>query len=167
MQRYLLRSCVIPNMSAALIKKAYYVQAGGMSTSYSVCADWDFWCHIAMLCDFHYCTKPLNNFRTHTTSIRSTFSLQHQLFEIMGLLYAAAERIPIDESERYRFNMGIANIWAGQFTSNPLVWLRSFPAVWYKSYKYSKVTGVYLWIIICQKLAQKLFKLDGRNAGDE
>ncbi|MCP4176490.1 MAG: glycosyltransferase, partial [bacterium] len=47
MQLFLLNSCVIPNMSAALFKREYFENIAGISSKYKACADWDLWCRIS------------------------------------------------------------------------------------------------------------------------
>lgn len=75
MQKFLLKSCVIPNMSAALIRKNIFDAVGGLSLLYRACADWDLWCRIAENSDFYYVAASLNNFRSHSTTVRNTASV--------------------------------------------------------------------------------------------
>lgn len=42
MSRFLLHSCVIPNMSAALIRRECFTALGYLSSDYRVCNDWEF-----------------------------------------------------------------------------------------------------------------------------
>ena len=84
---YLLDSCIIPNLSAALINKELFDKAGGLSNRYFVLADWDFWLRISQVCDFYYVKTILNNFRQHDASIRSTIKIEKHIEELM-LMYS-------------------------------------------------------------------------------
>ena len=84
---FLLDSCIIPNLSAALIKKSFYDQLGGLSDNYLVLADWDFWLRMSLITDFYYIREPLNNFRQHSTTIRSTIKMKRQLEELFNMFF--------------------------------------------------------------------------------
>jgi len=93
MQRFLLASCVIPNMSAALIRKSCFESVGGLSDKYKTCSDWDFWFRVALITDFFYVSEPLNNFRRHSSSMDSIMGAKTQLLEIQELLHEAIARV--------------------------------------------------------------------------
>ena len=80
-------------MSAALIRRKFFDMAGGFSSKYRLCADWDFWCRISACCDFYYVTEALNNFRSHGTTLRSLLGIPLTVIEIMEILYAAPGRL--------------------------------------------------------------------------
>lgn len=151
MQEFLLSACVIPNMSAALIRKPYFERAGGLSSLYKASADWDFWCRISELCDFYYVSRPLNNFRTHPTTVRSTFGLRLQMVEMFDFLYGFARRLDLKGARRFRFKLGTAVIWGGRFRGNGLNWLKSFPYIWMDSLKYDKLSILYLFLAAAAK----------------
>lgn len=112
MQRFLLIACVIPNMSAALCRKKYFSRAGGLSTSYRACSDWDFWCRMAKFCDFYYVNEPLNNFRRHPTTIRQSFGLDAQLLEIYAILNNASLEFCLNKVERIGFKINLGYVFA-------------------------------------------------------
>ena len=112
MQRFLLKSCVIPNMSAALFRRKYFNAVSGFSESFKVCADWDFWCRMAKVCDFYYVAGPLNNFRRHPTTVRAVFGLERQFFEIFRLLHDALPGISLNEIEKLQFKANLGYIFA-------------------------------------------------------
>jgi glycosyltransferase involved in cell wall biosynthesis len=151
MQKYFLIHCVIPNMSAALLRKKYYYLAGGLSSAYQACADWDFWCRVAQCCDFYYVTKPLNNFRTHSTTVRSTFGIKLQVSEMFDLLYRAFIHVQLNYSEQFKFRMNLGFTWANFITYSPVNWIRSFPAIWLKSIQYEKLSILYLFLGLVRK----------------
>ncbi|SFN30255.1 Glycosyl transferase family 2 [Formivibrio citricus] len=156
MQRFLLRSCVIPNMSAAMFRRTEFLKIGGLSTKFTACADWDFWCRLAERGDVYYVATPLNFFRTHPESVRSTFSMQRQVCEMMELLDASANRLSLTFTERISFNVALGDIWAGQFSANPTAWVKSFWPILKKSTSYSIFSILYLCISVCKILRRKI-----------
>lgn len=156
MQRYFLRSCVIPNMSAALMKKKYFQMTGGLSPAYSACADWDFWCRMAQLCDFYYVPLSLNYFRTHINTVRSSMKMEVQICEMLDLLYKAAKQVKLTLLEHIKFRKDAAVVWAGFFSTNPRAWLNCSYAVWRRSLKYDKLSLIFLSYSICNRLYHKL-----------
>jgi glycosyltransferase involved in cell wall biosynthesis len=87
MKRFLLSSCVIPNLSAALIKRSLFEKQGGLSPDYLVLADWDFWLKTALETNFYYIREPLNNFRQHDTTIRASVKIKRQIEEVFRMYY--------------------------------------------------------------------------------
>lgn len=127
MQRFLLKACVIPNMSATLMRKRYFCAVGGLSEEFKACADWDFWCRMAQVCDFSYTRKSLNYFRTHLTSVRNTSGIRRQFSEILRLLYRASSGVELSPMARFRFRVNVGAIWAAYIKPSPLKWFMSFP----------------------------------------
>lgn len=160
MQKFLLISCVIPNMSAAIIRRKYFDFAGGFDSRYKACADWDFWCRISNLCDFYYVAKPLNNFRSHQTTVRNTSGIQTSTLEIFDILYNSFSRMKLTSSEKLKFKLAIGAIWGSQYKQNSLNWRRSFFPVWVSSFKYDYFIILYLLMWITKRSYEKLFKRD-------
>jgi glycosyltransferase involved in cell wall biosynthesis len=126
MQRFLLFHCVIPNMSAALIRKKNFLEVGGFDRSYRICADWDFWCRISKKCNCFYSTLSLNNFRTHSTTVRNTSGVEVSMSEILRLLNNAIAKIRLSFLQLFRFRINIGIIWANYLILNPAAWCKSF-----------------------------------------
>lgn len=82
----LYESCVIPNLSAVLIRREIYNNIGGLSDNYFVLADWDMWIRISYHTNFFYVNEKLNYFRQHSTTIRSQISIKKQLNEFIQML---------------------------------------------------------------------------------
>lgn len=127
MRRFLLRACVVPNMSAALMRKAAFDAAGGASSAYRLCLDWDLWCRLARENDFYYASEKLSSFRTHATTARSTLGMSFQLGEIHDVLNAAASDMGLSASERFKLRLGLGHIWAGYFRADAASWIGAFP----------------------------------------
>ncbi len=155
-QRYLLFSCVIPNMSAALIRRKYFDLTGGFSSHYKTCLDWDFWCRISRCCDFYYLTASLNNFRRHGTSNVSLSGIQLTIIEIMEVLYTAFRKADLTFWEQVRFKINFGVIWGRYRKPAPGVWWKSLPSIWWQSLKYDKLSLVYLMLAFIKRGTQRL-----------
>jgi glycosyltransferase involved in cell wall biosynthesis len=157
MQNYFLISCVIPNMSAAIIRRKYFDLAGGFDSRYKACADWAFWCRIAEYCDFFYITKPLNNFRNHPATVRSTAGVARQVLEIFDVLYKTASELNMTMLENIRFRFAIGSVWATHVAPSPNNWIKSFFTVLRGSLKYDRFIFVYL-LLALPKRAYPFFR---------
>jgi len=157
-QRFFLIHCVIPNMSAALINKKYYEAIGGFDQSFRVCADWDFWCRISTQCDFYYMTEPMNNFRTHRTTVRNTSGVKVTMTEIFWLLHSAVAKTNLSSAEKFRFKVNLGHIWASFFMSNPAAWLRSFLGLLKTANTYNKWSLIYLLCGMAVKAKTSILK---------
>lgn len=153
MQRFLLIACVIPNMSAALIRKSCFNRVKGLSPDYKACADWDFWCRCSLEGDFYYAAACLNNFRTHAASVRSTSGIEQPLTEIMDILFAAGKRIDLSGWERFRFRLNIGYIWASYAPGRWPAWRKSFPAIWRRALNHDRMGGFFLLLGAMKNIA--------------
>lgn len=104
MQSFLLDSCVIPNLSAALVKRELFEGLNGLSPEFKVVADWDFWLRVSEKTDFYYIKTPLNYFRQHKTTIRNTIRLEKQIDEILILFLNYKKRINGNKIENFLIN---------------------------------------------------------------
>lgn len=109
---FLLHSCVIPNLSAALFRKDCYLSSGGMTSVYKVCADWDLFFRVVEHFDVAYVAEPLNNFRQHKTTIRSSTKEQILYREIIGLLLSQLVLMNLTFVERARARLRAMYLWA-------------------------------------------------------
>jgi glycosyltransferase involved in cell wall biosynthesis len=160
MLKYFLISCVIPNMSAAIIRRKYFDLAGGFDSRYKACADWAFWCCIAEHCDFFYTTKTLNNFRNHPTTVRNTAGIQASTLEIFDILYNNYSRVKLTYPEKMKFKLAIGTVWGSQYKHNSINWLASFSSVWLRSFRYDYFIIFYLFMWIAKRSYETLFKRD-------
>jgi glycosyltransferase involved in cell wall biosynthesis len=157
-QNYFLVSCVVPNMSAAIICRKYFDSAGGFDSRYKACADWDFWCRIAEQCDFFYIAETLNNFRNHPTTVRNTAGIQASTLEIFDILYNSYSRMKLTYPEKLKFKLAVGAVWGSQYKQNSLNWLTSFSSVWLRSLKYDYFIIFYLLMWIAKRSYEKMFK---------
>jgi glycosyltransferase involved in cell wall biosynthesis len=151
MRRFLLRANVIPNMSAALMRRDCFDAAGGASSAYRLCADWALWLRLARENDVFYVAESLNCFRTHETTARSTFDIALQVDEIYSILFSAAQGMDLSFADALKFRVGAARVWAGYFSADPGRWLSSFGRVWLKTLRYDGFSLVSLAVAVIAK----------------
>ena len=156
MMEFLSKSCVIPNLSAAVIEHDLYIKSGGLSEKYLVAADWAFWLKLTSYCDFYYNTKALNNFRQHQSTIRSTIKIKTQILEIYELFYAHIGAQELTRQEKNKFKIGAGEIWLSYFSQGPKPWVMSFPSLIKTTFSYEKLNLWYLCLGSINKLYEFL-----------
>lgn len=112
MSRFLLYSCVIPNLSAALFRKACFTFVGGFTAEYRVCSDWDLFFRIVAHHDVAYIAEPLNQFRQHETTIRSSTKERIVFEEIMRLLLGQITSLDLTPMERIKYRAHVMYLWS-------------------------------------------------------
>lgn len=112
MSRFLLHSCVIPNLSAALIRKECFAIVGNLSSSYRVCCDWELFFRIAARYDVAYISEPLNRFRQHAATIRSVTKERVVYEEYFRLLLGQIHLLDLTWIERCRFRLHVMYLWS-------------------------------------------------------
>jgi glycosyltransferase involved in cell wall biosynthesis len=127
MSRFLLKSCVIPNLSAALFRKGCLAQVGKFSSEYRVCSDWDLFFRIAARHDVAYVCTPLNRFRQHATTIRSVTKERVINEEYLRVLLGHMAKIDLSVTERCLCRTQIMHLWAVHLMSPSWNGLRNFP----------------------------------------
>jgi len=155
-QRFFLHSCVIPNMSAALMRKKLFQLVGGLSSDYKACADWDFWCRLSAKCDFFYVAECLNNFRNHATSVRSTAGVYLSLSEMIDLLNKAYRTTKLSLKERYRFKLNLWYVVGLYLQTGSGNRLNLFPKILLQTFRYDKFSFVFLFLGLFTKAYYKL-----------
>ncbi|SEL00919.1 Glycosyl transferase family 2 [Chitinophaga rupis] len=144
MRRFLSFACVIPNLSAALIKRSLYTECNGLSEKYLVAADWAFWLDLSERTDFYYITAPLNNFRQHATTIRSKIKITTQIMEIYTIFYEHINRYNLTASDQNKMKVGAGAVWFWYFLENRKVWLQSFMQTLKRTFSIDKFSVYYL-----------------------
>jgi len=69
--RYLIFKCILPNASAALIRKSVYEKVGGVDERMRVAGDWMLWAKMLLISDISFVAEPLNYYRKHSKSVTS------------------------------------------------------------------------------------------------
>lgn len=127
MSHFLLHSCVIPNLSAALFKKECFDTVGKFTSAYRACGDWDLFFRIANHYDVAYIAEPLNKFRQHETTIRSYTKGRATYEEFFRVLLGQIAIMDLTFFERCRFRTRVMYLWCTHLLSNPLTGLLNFP----------------------------------------
>ncbi len=126
MYRFLFDSCVIPNLSAALIRRECFESVGVLSDSYKVCCDWDLFFRIFAKYDATYVAAPLNHFRQHATTIRSSTKERVIYSEYLTLLLPKVHAASLSLSDRTRARWNVMSIWALHLIAPSWSGLRDF-----------------------------------------
>lgn len=127
MSRFLLHSCVMPNLSAVLMRKTDFVAAGGFSRLYKANSDWDLFFRLAERCDAAYIATPLNHFRQHETTIRSQTKSKTTYEEFFRLLLGKIRCLDLDFFERCKYRMRVMTLWWHHLLNEPVHGIRNFP----------------------------------------
>ena len=127
MSRFLLYSCVIPNMSALLIRRECLTNVGTISSDYAVCVDWEPFFRITARYDVCYVAEPLNRFRQHKATIRSVTKDRVTYEEYLRLLLGQARALNLAVVERCRFRARFMFLWAVHLVSPSWSGLINFP----------------------------------------
>ena len=127
MSRFLLDSCAIPNLSAALFRNRCFADVGMLSPNYRVCSDWDLYFRIAASYDVAYVAEPLNQFRQHEATIRSVTKERVINDETLSLLLREIRALDLSFLERCKYRTHAMYIWALHIISPSWSGLRNFP----------------------------------------
>lgn len=127
MNRFLLYSCVIPNMSALLMRRDCIAAVGSLSTTFAVCVDWDLFFRVAERYDVAYVAEPLNRFRQHKNTIRSVTKDRVTYEEYFRLLLGHIRHLELTLVERCRFRTRMMYLWAVHLISPSWSGLKNFP----------------------------------------
>lgn len=129
MKEFLSFSCVIPNLSAALIKRELFEKVNGLSDKYLVVADWEFWLDMTEVTDFCYVAEPLNYFRQHATTIRSSIKMKTQIVEIFKMFYNHISKNELTRNQKHKLKVGAGAVWFSYYLENKKTWLECFSVV--------------------------------------
>jgi glycosyltransferase involved in cell wall biosynthesis len=119
MYRFLLHSCVIPNLSAALIRRSCFDKVGVLTSKYRACSDWDLFFRITNDFDFCYVAEPLNRFRQHSATIRSATKGRITYDEFFTLLLGEIRCDKLSITERFHFRFHVMYLWAIELLRPP------------------------------------------------
>jgi glycosyltransferase involved in cell wall biosynthesis len=157
--RFLLHSCVIPNLSAALIRRQCFAEVGYLSSGYRVCCDWDLFFRIAARYDVAYVAESLNRFRQHRKTIRSVTKDKVVYEEYFRLLLGQIRSLDLSLSERARFRTHVMYLWAVHLFSPSLHGLANLP--YHLSRIFSLDPQALFFVIFggLQRIAEIAFKL--------
>jgi glycosyltransferase involved in cell wall biosynthesis len=159
MLNFLSYSCVIPNLSAAMIKRDFYLKVGGLSEKYLVASDWNFWLELASFCDFYYLSAPLNNFRQHATTIRSSTKLITQIVEVYDIFYNYSKIKKLNWKQSLDIKIGAGSIACSFIFQSKKNFISLTYNTFINTYKYDKLNFIYLILGFFRNAKQKVFLL--------
>ncbi|WP_283390587.1 glycosyltransferase family 2 protein [Millionella massiliensis] len=161
MRRYLLHSCVIPNLSAAMVRRELFEMEGRLSSKYVVLADWDFWLKTALKTDFYFIRQPLNNFRQHKTTIRASIKIQRQIEEVFQMYYTFFDIAQMKAKDTWHWKNRIARIWIFYISQGLRAWFGALPTLLKVSMRYN----LYFPFILTGQLCVLTLRLIGQKIG--
>lgn len=168
MSRFLLHSCVIPNLSAALIRRECFATVGNFTSSYHVSGDWDWFFRVASRYDFAYVVESLNKFRQHKATIRSSTKGRVVYEEYFRLLLGQIRLLKLTFFERCRFRTRIMYLWGTHLFSQPWAGLCNFPYHLGRVFQLDPFALIFFvpGLILCVlKIAGKIFNKSIRIKG--
>jgi hypothetical protein len=124
---FLFRACVIPNLSAALIRRSCLDEVGRLSSNYRVCCDWDLFFRIADRHDVAYVAEPLNHFRQHRMTIRSRTTDRVLYDEYLRLLLGQLRQLSLSFHRRWRARIDVMYLWSVHLFAPRLTGLADLP----------------------------------------
>lgn len=163
MKEFLSFSCVIPNLSAALIKADLFRKINGLSDKYLVVADWEFWLDLTEETDFYYVSEPLNYFRQHATTIRSSIKMKTQIVEIYKMFYNHLLKNNLDSIQKYKLKQGAGAVWFSYFVENKKAWFQCFNNVYPEIRTIEKRGLYYLFAGTRKQIVEYFFNKIGRK----
>jgi len=120
MSHFLLRACVIPNLSAALFRRECFDSIGRLSAKYRACSDWEFYFRITLSFDVAYVAEPLNQFRQHASTIRSVMKERDTYAEYFTLLLSSAQSLDLTLHKHCRARMRVMRLWSDHLLSKTM-----------------------------------------------
>jgi glycosyltransferase involved in cell wall biosynthesis len=126
MTRFLLHSCVIPNMSSVMFRRACFDKVGLFSLEYKSCLDWDMFFRIARNYDFCYLSEPLNWFRQHPSTIRSKTNNRAAYEEFFRVLLPEISKNQFNTIECILFRFHVMYLWSVSLINPRFIGLTDF-----------------------------------------
>jgi GT2 family glycosyltransferase len=165
MRRFLLHSCVIPNLSAALMRVACVDRCGGFTKAYRACSDWDLFLRIADDFDFAYVCEALNRFRQHEATVRSATAGQVTLDEFLRVLLGEVARGSLDAGDRTRGRYRAMYLWAMDLVRPTVAGVAAFRHHLARVSEIDPTALCWLGPAIAHRAAEVAVKSAGRAAG--
>jgi glycosyltransferase involved in cell wall biosynthesis len=109
--RFLIQKCTIPNASAVLIRRRFYEEAGYADQDMTVAGDWMTWARMLLISDVAFVAQPLNYFRHHSNSVRSTKKRSVGTLERYQISSAILERAAVAPEVRERVIDTLCEAW--------------------------------------------------------
>ena len=103
--KFLIRKCMIPNVSSALIRKAPLSSVGNAHDAMRYCGDYMTYAKLLEISDLAYVSRPLNYFRFSRNTVRTEMAHswlhEYERAEVMAYI---SERYPLSAKEKFEAN---------------------------------------------------------------
>lgn len=110
--RYLAIKNSIPNASCVMVRRSQFEQAGGFDENLRLVADWMLWAKILLNSDVAYIAEPLNLFRIHRKTVRSSTRLAGaHIEEYYQVLAFISQNVELPQSTLDRAYNRLVNRW--------------------------------------------------------
>lgn len=156
---FLLESCIIPNLSAALFRRSVFNRIGVLSNRYRVCCDWDLFFRVAEHYDIAYVAEPLNHFRQHSRTIRSSTRERVVYEEYFRLLLGRIRALELSALERLRYRTHVMYLWAVHVIARPPAGIPNIPYHFMCILKLDAAALLCLPIALLRRTAEVAIKL--------
>jgi len=158
MNKFLLNTCVIPNLSAAIFRKNYYIEVGGLNKSYKVCSDWDLFFRMVEKFDVFYISESHNYFRQHLKTIRSSTKNKVLYEEYLRLLLPRVKELKLKIVEKHKYRFQVINLWAEHLMDSSMGGVKDFIFHLKVVAKYDFISIFFLPPVLFNRLKQYLNK---------
>lgn len=114
---------IIPNASAALIRKSTYLEVGGAEPGWKLNGDWMFYAKLLLKGKLAYKNIELNYFRTHPVTQRHTANLTPKVYdEILLIFKFIAQNGSPQFSKLWKAHRIVAGWWSGSLFRQKWNW---------------------------------------------
>ncbi len=158
-QKFLLHSCVVPNMSAAMFRKSLFTGIGGLSDKYQLSADLDFWVRMAEAGDFYYLKKPLNYFRSHPDTVRNNLGHSVQLIEMIDIISSLKKKVKSTRKEKIDLKIRLGISWFISGKRDFASFSKTFLSVLTSTFRHEPLLLFFLFLSLPVLAARKIGKL--------
>lgn len=114
-RRYLVFKNTILNASAVLFRRSAFLETGGASTSMRISGDRMMWVLLALRGDIAFIATPLNLFRQHSATVRSSISTVRRLHEGFEVVAAIESKVGIPEDLRRALANRLWDEWQSEY----------------------------------------------------
>lgn len=112
--KYMMFRNVIPNASAALIRRKVWDEVGAADENMKLCGDWLQWSKILCCSNVGFVARPLNNFRSHSYTSRNRLTgTIIDISERYQVLSHIAHNCPMSQNMLENAFSRLANWWHG------------------------------------------------------
>ncbi len=110
--RFLVQNNTILNASAVVFRRATYLEAGGADADFRLAGDWLMWIKILLRGDVYFCAEPLNYFRRHGFSVRSSVgNSARRIIECYRVTEYVLNAVEVEKTLREKVLDALADKW--------------------------------------------------------